>query len=524
MNNDNNNKINNNNDDDNQKVKEEFNFIYKILKQFDYIPKYFFEYLYHYDTIYDLLFNEYSNIMKKLERFLLIKIIDLDIIEKLKENKHLIIKENIKDVQVLEKNDFLRFVKLIPLKYINIKACKNRQFYFYYSFPFFEEILEDFINFQNSKKTFFITESGKERGNIFEGLLKYKFRTDKKFNLDGYFEVENLTTMELKGNYTNVNQEYLSSKYNVFINQRNDSGSDYDFAIYKPQSKKLLLFQSKYLIDYSNVRKYRKDYISSAKFVSKSFSNIINNGINEVYLIFISSVFYNYDRKEKAIETLTNRNLNCIFYSLRKDLFYINFKDNISEIKLIDSYILLPSIQKYVEQEALNNPDLEKGDYVYKWNKNIKTKEIEEENDEGIQNTNILEKKVNEMFGTQLLLGKKTIRNIMELTTTYNDLIKYIRQDSLFNNETLIKLLGALNYIGYTEKYLDLNHEYAIIFYLKEDTQNIDFDKKIGLIIFHDGVQYLIDLKDNISYTKYEEFISQFSINYLYAIGKKTNS
>ena len=330
--------------------------------------------------------------------------------------------------------------------------------------------------------------------------------------------------MELKGNYTNVNQEYLSSKYNVFINQNNDSGKGYDFAIYKPQSKKLLLFQAKYLINYGNVTKSRNDYVSSAKMVLKSFDNIINNGISEVYLLFISSVFYNYDIKEKAIETLTNRKLNCIFYSLRKDLFYFNFKDDISEIELIDSYILLPSIKDYVEQEALKNPDLEKGDYIYKYNKMLKTKEVEEENDEEIENTNMFdENKENKTSGPIILLKKKTIRNSKELTTIFNDLIKYIRQDCPFKNETIIKLLGPLIYIGYAEKRIDLNHEYAIIFYFNENTYNIDFDKKIGLIIFNDGVQYIIDLKANISYTESNEFISQFSINYLYAIGQKIN-
>lgn len=78
---------------DENKVNEEFTFIYYILKKLGFIPKYFFEYLYYYDSILDLLFNEYSNIMKKLEIFLINKIIDIHVIEKIKQRKNLIIQK-----------------------------------------------------------------------------------------------------------------------------------------------------------------------------------------------------------------------------------------------------------------------------------------------------------------------------------------------------------------------------------------------------------------------------------------------
>ena len=64
-----------------KKIEEEIQFIYFILEKLDFIPKYFFEYLYQYNSILDLLFYEYSNIMKKLTKFLYNKTIDIETIK-----------------------------------------------------------------------------------------------------------------------------------------------------------------------------------------------------------------------------------------------------------------------------------------------------------------------------------------------------------------------------------------------------------------------------------------------------------
>ena len=54
---------------DENKANEELQFVYYILGKFGFIPKYFFKYLYCYDSINDLLFHEYSNIAKKHHKF-----------------------------------------------------------------------------------------------------------------------------------------------------------------------------------------------------------------------------------------------------------------------------------------------------------------------------------------------------------------------------------------------------------------------------------------------------------------------
>ena len=55
--------------------------------------------------------------------------------------------------------------------------------------------------------------------------------------------------------YSKINLDYILSKKNIFIDQKDDQDPDYDFAIYQPESKRLLLFQSKYIINEITVDK-----------------------------------------------------------------------------------------------------------------------------------------------------------------------------------------------------------------------------------------------------------------------------
>ena len=59
--------------EDKDKINKEFekwkNQIHYILMKFNYIPKYFFEFINNYESIYDFLFYEYSKIYQKLNLF-----------------------------------------------------------------------------------------------------------------------------------------------------------------------------------------------------------------------------------------------------------------------------------------------------------------------------------------------------------------------------------------------------------------------------------------------------------------------
>ena len=516
-------------ENDEKKIEKEFNFIYYILNKLGFIPKYFFKFLYLYDSILDLLFDEYSKIMKKLDIFLINRIIDIDTIENLKDNNHLIRKEKINTVQTLQNDDFIKSVKLIPLKYINFKECNNGEFYFYYSFPLLEKILQDFIEFQKDKKLFYTTEDGAERGRIFERILKFQFRVYKKFNLDGYFKVKTLIQMQPTKKYANINKEYIKSKKNIFIDQK-ENGEDYDFAIYKQNSKQLLLFQAKYIINSGTVVKKKSLYDKSAKDLLEAFNKLINENISEVYLLFISSIYYNYDNRKNVIRILSNKRINCIFYSLKKNLFYLNFKDTILDIELVNSYMLVPSSEYYENQKALNNSEFEKEVGIYKRNKSEfkkkakkkkkkKEEKEEEEEEANIKKPKTIEKKKKSSYIH--LLQKKTTRYNFNLTEMHIHLISYIQNNLSSNLKHIISLLGPIKSIEKDVEEIDFENEYAILFHLDENNFDIDYNRKLGLMIYNNGTQYYMDLKENKNYESDFSLIENFSINFLYAIGKK---
>ena len=51
----------------------------------------------------------------------------------------------------------------------------------------------------------------------------------------------------------------------------------------------------------------------------------------------------------------------------------------------------------------------------------------------------------------------------------------------------------------------------------------LDYSKKLGLVIYNNKVHYFVDLKENINYKSYNELIDSFQMNFLYAIGEKRN-
>ena len=85
---------------DENKIENEFKSTYNILEKFNFIPKYFFGFINYYESIFDLVFNEYSNIIQKLEQFISLKIIDLPVIKELMDNNYLKEKDS-KDTKAL---------------------------------------------------------------------------------------------------------------------------------------------------------------------------------------------------------------------------------------------------------------------------------------------------------------------------------------------------------------------------------------------------------------------------------------
>ena len=455
------------------KIEEEFKFIHYILKKFDYIPKYFFEYLNNYDSIFTLLFNEYSNIMKKLTYFANNGIINIEKINDLIKNRNLIRKDKLESVQTLDKINFIQNIKYVPLKYINFRINNKGEFYFYYSFPFFKTILKDFIEFRQNANSVFNIRNPSQKGINFEAIIKYVFRVEKKFDIDGYIKVDKIINMQPTKKYLKIEKDYFKSKKNIFIEQKCD-GEDYDFAIYKSEENLLLLLQSKYLISDANVSKSKSLYTKTANMALESFNALTNLNLSEVHLLFISSVYFNYGIKDDAVDTLNKKRINCIFYSLKTDQFYFNFKDAVREINLNKNTMVLPSSEYHKGQIALVNPEFKEVHYAHnnanvnKKEKKIKDKDNSDSKDEKNSDT------------IYYFLKRKTVREKEELKTIYDDIMIYIKDKSKFDNQSIIDLLGSIKEIeSYREdgKY-NKKSEYIIMLYLNEENLRVDYKKK----------------------------------------------
>ena len=334
---------------DENNIEKELEYVYNILKKFDYLPKYFFRYINNYDSICDLLFIEYSNIIKKLNVFFYLAKIDINQINLLIKNNNLVEKNN-SNVKTLTKENFITYLKYIPLKYINFTKSKNGEFYFYYSFPLFKTILKEFIEYIESKELFYITDDERKRGIYFENIVKMELRAFQKLNIDGYLKFNDLMNMNPTKKYTILNKIYFVSKNNIFLDQKNRYGKSFDFGIYKPQTKELILIQSKYIINNNNVSNGKDYYKKDCLKVMNSFNEISKENVEKVYLLFISSYYYNFVIQDRILNILKNKRINCIFYSKEYNYFTFDFEFPSLELNCTNSFMIIPDSSCYKEQ------------------------------------------------------------------------------------------------------------------------------------------------------------------------------
>ena len=469
------------------KIEEKFKFIFDILSQFNLIPKYVIKFIYHYFSIYDFLFDEFKKVFFKLIYYESDKIIDITKIDKLLKNKNIIQKTEIgkpgnKD---LSEEEYLVFIKYIPLKYINYFSNNKGKLYFYYSFPLFEQILNEYNEYFKSKEIFYDKNTtGSQKGKAFEKIIITQLKIFNYLNIDGHLEVNTIINMDFTKNYELLDKKYIQNKKNILITQKNEQGKDYDFAIYKPKNKQLILFQAKYQID-RNLINHKNSYIETSKDVLKNFrKSFDDNSIENVYLLYISSKEYN---KRKKLKNLLSRNqINCLFYSVRNKYFSFNFEDKVDDIECTNSFLLLPELKNYIEQGIKNERNSSQ-------NNNASEEDIFFLNKKIKKNYN--KDKIYEQFEKNCIL--KTIG------FTLGKLIKI----DCFNNERIK---------------INRRKEYIIIFSLKDDDDSIvDFDKPIGLIYYEKEKEITLEITQNKRYDNYEELFQQFSINSHYGIGEK---
>ena len=134
----------------------------------------------------------------------------------------------------------------MPLKYINIWENKiEESFILYYSFPLVKTILNDYNNFRKRKKFYKSEDNELQKENNFLAILKIKLRI-YNLSIDGYLEVGELIKMNLINIYAKINSNYFLNKKIIFINQVDNIGELYDFALFIVKEKNLILFKATY--------------------------------------------------------------------------------------------------------------------------------------------------------------------------------------------------------------------------------------------------------------------------------------
>ena len=303
------------------------------------MPRYISLLLDKYDNIYDFSNEEYINIFRGYRSFF--KYCNISKFNDLSKEYIISGQQN-----PMNSTTFIDNLKDIPLKYINYETF-NKKYYLKYAFPLAEEIFESFYIY-NSDKTKFITDI-EDGYNIFEKFLRVTLRCLGKLQIDGYFEVNTILDLDLTDYYKGLNNSYFLNKSNILITQKNRSGKDFDICIYKPNIKSLILIQIKYCIKYNNVSLfgyYSKNYGNfKAKFEEK-----FKSPVDKVYLLYFSSYYYNEKRKTEVLNILNNNKINCLFFNVSNLDISFDFKNNIDDIQLTDSFILFPPQQDYNPQ------------------------------------------------------------------------------------------------------------------------------------------------------------------------------
>ena len=474
--------------EDEDKINKEFekwkNKINYILMKFNYIPKYFFGFINYYYSIYDMLFYEYSKIYQKLNFFNDLNIINAKQIHDLIEDNY-ITKKDSEIHNYLDKINFSKKLVFIPLKYINFNMKNINEFYFYYSFPLFKTIFNDFHNYVNSRIKFINGKNKGELGTIFEQIVKFEFRAFKHFGIDGYFKVYRLLEMNPTKKYELIDKNYFKNKYNIFIDQKDDQGKTYDLAIYKPKEKQLILIQCKYVINNDSAKLGKSYYEQTANQALKAFNNNTKEDVKNVYLFFISSVEYNNEARNEAMTIINNKRINCLFFSVKDHYFTDDFLNKTDKIIGTDSNMIIPDSTHYTKQIAFN--------------------EFNEKDKKTYKN----------------YLGEKKMREI-DLKQLHKDIINYI-SNSDFENKKICNRLGKFetaDYFSVKQKIGVKPKHYALLFYTDEFGK---FDQKKNLIlIYKEKSKNLIiyNFEKKKFYINLDDIFKDFGFCFISAVGE----
>ena len=460
------------------------NNIIQCIEKFDYLPITIFllENKFNWNIL-DFFNSQFLLILKDLSKFF--KIFKFDyILELICNDKINIKKSNSISYKSINKEEFLKNIKDIPLKYITYDDNFDKNFIkLYYAFEYVKYPLECEINNISALKTFKLNNESFLKGGEFENILKHKFILNKSlFKIDSFISVNEIINMKLDKEYIYINKNDLKNKSCIFISQSNPYGQDYDFAILYPQSKEIILIKAKYKITNSNIK--NKSYYSNKKSINiiiNALSQNLGIRIEKMYILYISSYEYN---SQKTFDIINEKRINCLFYNLSEDYFTTNYKDHIFDIRPLPTYEIYPNSEIYTKQIYFKKRKIE--DFIFSISK------IEQK-----------EKNENEFILNEYKEFKEFI-----LKTQIKDNLKIHLGEFLTSFSNDYSLIPKIFF------------DYYILFFKITMNKKIDYEKKIILVYEENNKLIYYNIKS-------DKIIPNFSIinkneykNYYYVLGK----
>ena len=463
--------------------------ITKCFQDFNYLPntKFLLEYVYNHNIL-DFYNNQYTLALKKLSKFY--KTYNISYLSYIFTSKK-INDSKVINPQFISEEEFLSNINDIPLKYISFHPEANNNYYaLYYAFDYVKYPIENLVNNYIAIQRFNTKAEASLKGGEFENIIKHKFILDRSlFKTDSFISVNKIIDMDFSEEYKNIKSDHLKEKSCVFISQSNFYGEEYDFGILYPKEKEIILIQAKYKLTSNNTKK-KSEFTSMENIsnITNSISQKIGIIIEKIYLLYISSVEYNYQRKNEIHNILKSKQINCIFYSINEDYFTSDFENNLQIFLPTESMEIYPKSNIYIEQ--------------------IFSKK----------------RRTDELLYSIMKSEQKSNYNNEFILKEYNKFIDFLNKSNI--NKELKKHLGNFEspFLNNYRLIPNINFVNYLLFFKKGIDNGIDFSKNIYLTYEYNNslVYYNIktdkklknfSIKDNAAYKDYYYIIGKWKEN-----------
>lgn len=321
--------------------------IKNIMKQFNYLPKYYFLFTKNYHKDIEVVEDE-QNLKNQIKKFLQDEFNELKdkLVSFFNKNNIDIIKEyniicRILQGEIIKEEFFSNYMNKIPLKYCKY-SVENNMIHISAAFNFFYGPLREIYKTKSNDNlinTGLISKNRAELGNIFDCLVNHHFDVDKiifGLHIAHVIIVNEIINFSYFKQIIHEDKDYFQDKLNIkklfdgkiiYIEQNNSNGRYVDGGFLIPDATpnyySILLYQS-------SIRK-RKHF--TKEFIYNYIYKTCKNNFFQMFGIVITKIYFMYilDYGDKTtINYCHEAGIYYIFYDFVKSSF---FYSNSNEIK-----------------------------------------------------------------------------------------------------------------------------------------------------------------------------------------------